>query len=122
MGFHNGAYATVWSIEDKGNYTKVNLSVSQKNKNTGDYETKFSEFVNFVGAAHANAKNLKPRDRIRIGDMDATNTYNKEANKKYYNFAVFSFDSMENAPNQTKSSDSSNAGATQSTVADDDPF
>ena len=56
MGFHTGAYATIWSVEDKGNYTKVNLSVSQKNKNTGEYDTKFSYFVNFVGVSHANSK------------------------------------------------------------------
>lgn len=120
MGFHTGAYATIWSVEDKGNYTKVNLSVSQKNKNTGEYETKFSDFVNFVGAAHANAKELKPRDRIRIGDMDATNSYNKETNKRYYNFAVFSFESADNS--SRSSSDSTAITASQPVVTDDDPF
>nr|DAP27075.1 MAG TPA: hypothetical protein [Caudoviricetes sp.] len=119
MGFHTGAYATIWSVEDKGNYTKVNLSVSQKNKNTGEYETKFSDFVNFVGAAHTNAKELKPRDRIRIGDMDATNSYSKETNKRYYNFAVFSFESTDNSRGN---SDSGAIPASQPTVTDDDPF
>lgn len=119
MGFHTGCYATIWSVEDKGNFSKVNLSVSQKNKNTGEYETKFSEFVNFVGSAHEMAKGLKPRDRIKVGDIDATNSYNKETNRRFYNFAMFSFEPAErNNSQQTNSVEQT----PQVSVTDDDPF
>ena len=50
MGFRNGGYATVWSVEStRPNVTKVRLSTSRKNKQTGEYEQDFSGFCNFVG-------------------------------------------------------------------------
>ena len=39
MGFRIGAYATVWEIKDgSGNWTDVKLSISKKNRYTGEYE------------------------------------------------------------------------------------
>lgn len=93
MGLHNGAYATVWSVEPGSDVrTKVRLSISRKNKNTGEYETDFSGFVNFCGTVAAKkAAGLKERDRIKIGDTDVTNRYDKEKNVTYVNYAVFDF-------------------------------
>ena len=75
MGFRKDAYATVWSVEQKSNtLTNGRISISRKNKNTGEYETDFSGFVSFIGTAAAQkASHLKERDRIRIGDVDVTN-------------------------------------------------
>ena len=37
MGFRIGAYATVWEIKDgSGNWTDVKLSISKKNRYTGE--------------------------------------------------------------------------------------
>lgn len=93
MAFRNGAYAVVWQVKKgNGNYTDVRLSTSKKNKQTDQYETDFSGFVRFIGTAHQNAGNLKEKDRIKIGDCEVTNSYDKEKNVIYTNFAVFSFE------------------------------
>ena len=94
MAFKNGAYATVWGVEHfSDTMTKVNLSTSRKDKQTGQYETDFSGFVAFVGATNATkATVLKERDRIKLGDVEVSTKYDKERNKTYTNFTVFSFE------------------------------
>lgn len=94
MGFRKDAFATVWSSEVVSDtMTKVRLSTSRKNKQTGEYENDFSGFVSFVGTAAAKkAAALKEKDRIKLGDVDVTNRYDKEKNVTYTNFKVFSFE------------------------------
>lgn len=54
MGFRNGAYATIWEVKPVSDTnTKARISVSRKNKQTGQYETDFSGFVEFIGTAAA---------------------------------------------------------------------
>lgn len=93
MAFRNGAYAVVWQVnKGNGNYTDVRISTSKKNKQTDQYETDFSGFVRFIGTAHQNAGSLKEKDRIKIGDCEVTNSYDKEKKVTYTNFAVFNFE------------------------------
>lgn len=93
MGFRPNSFATVWSVEPgKGKFTKVRISVSKKNAQTGEFEQDFSGFCMFVGNAHAKAAKLKEKDRIRLGDIDVTSTYDRQGKKEYINFKVFSFD------------------------------
>jgi len=93
MGFRTGAYGTVFGVEPgKGNFTKVRLSISRKNKDTGAFEQDFSGFCTFIGNAHALASRLKERDRIKLGDVDVSNSYDKESKKEYVNYKVFSFE------------------------------
>ena len=92
MGFRTGSYAKIWSIEDMGKFHKVNLSTSRKDKQTGEYITDFSSTVSFLSKAHTDAAKLKEGDRIKIGDCEATTVYNKEKEKKYYNYTVYSFE------------------------------
>lgn len=94
MGFRNGAYATVWEVTPMSDtFTKIKISVSRKNKQTGEYETDFSGFVGCIGTAAANkALNLKERDRIQLGDTDVSTTWNDEKKVQYTNFKVFSFE------------------------------
>ena len=102
MGFRTGAYATCFGVEPgKGNFTKVRLSISKKNKETGQYEQDFSGYCTFIGNAHALATRLKERDRIKLGDIDVSNTYDKEAKKEYVNYKVFSFEIVSGAPDGT---------------------
>lgn len=92
MGFRQGAYCSIWSIEPgKGNFTKVRLSVSRKNKD-GQYEQDFAGFCTFISQAHAKAARLKERDRIKLGEVDVSNSYDKEKQKEYTNFKVFDFE------------------------------
>jgi hypothetical protein len=94
MGFRTGNFCTVWSVEPiSDTNTKARISVSRKNKMTGEYETDFSGFVNFVGTAAASkALSLKERDRIKLGDVDVTTRYDKEKKVEYVNYKIFSFE------------------------------
>jgi len=104
MGFRTGSYAKVWRFEDKGNYSVVEISTSKKNKTTDQYETDFaSKFVRFIGQAHVDIQALQEGVKIKLGDVEVTNSYNKETKQGYTNFLVFSFEQAEyqdNAPSQ----------------------
>ena len=97
MGFRPQSYCTVWEITPKSDtLTSGRISISRKNRQTGEYEEDFSGFVSFVGTACAKkATGLKERDRIRLGDVDVTTRYNKETNTKYTNYKIFSFEIQE---------------------------
>lgn len=96
MGFRKDAYATVWSIESISDVnTKCRISISRKNKQTGEYEEDFSGFASFFGTAAAKkAACLKERDRIKLGDVDVHSKYDKEKKITYYNFNVYSFETQ----------------------------
>ena len=97
MGFRSGVYCTVWEVKPKTNgITEGRISISKKNKMTDEYETDFSGFVAFVGSAAAQkALKLQPQDRIRIGDCEVTNTYDKEKRVTYWNPRIFSFETRD---------------------------
>lgn len=92
MGFGNGSWAKIWSVERGDKSTKVRLSTSRKNKDTDEYEQDFSGFVTLAGTAHKQAVNLKEGDRIQIGNCTVTSRYDKEKNKEYINFTMFSYE------------------------------
>jgi len=104
MGFRTGSFAKVWRFEDKGNYAVVEISTSKKNKQTDQYETDFaSKFVRFIGQAHTDIIAMADGVKIKLGDVEVTNSYNKETKVAYTNFLVFSFELAErqdNAPSQ----------------------
>ena len=91
MGFSTGSFATVWKVTDAGNYHDVQLSISRKNKQSGKYEQDFGGFVRFVGKAHNQAKDLREGDRIRLGNVDTTNRYDKEKKMTFTNHVVFEY-------------------------------
>ena len=97
MGFRTGAYCTVWEITPKSDaVTTGRISISRKNKQTEQYETDFSGFVSFVGTAIASdAAQLKEKDRIRLGDVEAKTYYDKDRGVTYYNFNIYSFEKAE---------------------------
>lgn len=101
MGFRNGAYAKVWDVrEGNGRFTTVRLSISHKSRSEeGQYEQDFSGFCTFIGNAHAAASRLQAGDRIKLGEVDVNNHYDKERNREYTNFNVFSFDFADNKNN-----------------------
>lgn len=98
MGFRTGAYATVWEVKPvMQTITKVRISISKKNRDTGAYEQDFSGYVDFAGSTAANkALTLKERDRIKLGDVDVRNSKYDEVKKtRYTNFYVYSFELLD---------------------------
>lgn len=104
MGFRKGAYAKVWEVTPMSDTsTKLRVSISRKNKQTGNYEQDFSGFILCIGTAcAAKAAKLNKGDSIRLGDCDVTTWYNKETGTNYTNFKIFSFDQDEES-GQTQS-------------------
>lgn len=120
MGFGNGSWAKIWSVERGDKSTKVRLSTSRKNKDTDEYEQDFSGFVTLAGTAHKQAANLKEGDRIQIGNCTVTSRYDKEKNKEYINFTMFSYEAGDGQAAPAKSD--SKAVAAPSPSDDDLPF
>lgn len=102
MGFRKDSFATIWSVEPTSDtLTKARISISRKNRQTGEYENDFSGFVSFVGTAAAKkAASLKERDRIKLCDVDVTNRYDKERNTTFTNFKIFSFEMVDGSQAQ----------------------
>lgn len=121
MGFRSGVYATVWEVTPVSNVnTKGRISISRKDKNTGEYRNEFSDFVSFLGADTASrALKLQHKDRIRLGDVDVTTRYDKERNIKWYNFNIFSF---ENADSFGEQGGNSVQTQSQPTVVESNPY
>lgn len=90
MGLREGVYATVWSASQKGKAYSCQVSVSQKDKESGEYKTLYSGFVNFAGNAadkvaalglpeRMDRNNNSAFKRVRItSGPDVTTWYNKE--------------------------------------------
>ena len=97
MGFRKDSYATVWEVSRiSDTMTKGRISISRKDKNTGEYVQDFGGFVAFCGTACARkALALKEKDRIKLGDVDVSNRYDKEKNTTYTNFNIFDFEMVD---------------------------
>lgn len=92
MGFRQNGYFTVWGTTIYEKYTVVELSSSKKNKQSGKYETDWSSrFVKFIGQAHKDAVALKRNDRIRIGECEVTNKFDKAKGIMYTDYLVFNY-------------------------------
>ena len=99
MGFRKDSYATVWEVNPRSEtMTSVRISINRKNKQTDQYEQDFGGFAAFLGTACAQkAAKLKQKDRIKLGDVDVTNRYDKEQGVTYTNFNVYSFEMADGA-------------------------
>ncbi len=105
MGFKNNAIATVLPSK-KGEdvvikyekYAMALLTTNKKNISTGYYEQDFGGLVKFIGKAFEKIKelDLKPKDRIRLIEVETTNNYNKETKKKYVNYICWEFVPLDN--------------------------
>lgn len=102
MGFSANNYMKIWKVERKEKFTKLNLSSSRKNRDTGEYETDFSGFANMIGAAHKKAENLEEGDRIKITACDVTTRYDKAKDTKFTNFVIFDYEPAGSPAAETK--------------------
>ena len=124
MGFRQGAYATVWEVKDRGNISSVRMSVSKKDKATGEYSNDFSGFCTFIGEAHKKASSLKTKDRIKILECDVSTPYDSGKQKYYTNFKVFDFENSSNlmATLQKPEPSSQTTETTEFAAIDEDDF
>ena len=106
MGFRNGSFAKVWEIKPVSEKkTDLRISISYKDKQTGEYVDDFSGFVSCCGSVPASkAARLKIGDRIKLGDVDVSRVYNKEKNTNFEYFKVFSFDDAGSTSSSSQSS------------------
>lgn len=120
MGFRTGAFAKIWEVKPFSDTSvRLRLSVSRKNKQTGEYEQDFSGFVDAVGTAAAKkAASLKEGDRIKIGDVDVTTKYNSDKKITYTNYKMFSFE-MDNDAAPAKSNNAEPQPSVDSGEVDD---
>lgn len=121
MGFRKDAYAKIWKVEKQERYTRVNLSVSKKNRDTGEYETEFSGFVNLVGDAHKKAINLEENDRIKILSCDVTTRYDKASNRTFTNYTIFDWENAGTTAGEPKPTPTKQAEVNDD-AEDDLPF
>lgn len=115
MGFRSGAYATVWESKSiSPSHTKLKISISYKDKNTGEYTQDFSGFVSVFGtSAAAGAAQLMERSRIKLGDCDVSTTYDKERQIGYTNFKIFSFENLNQGGSYGGNQSGNQGGGTQ---------
>ena len=97
----NDAYATVWSVEDKGKYVNARIGSSDK-KQDGTYENS-SWFAKFLGQCKDDATKLQEKDRIKILSSKISNVYNKDEGKSYLNMVIFKFELLEQSGNSAPS-------------------
>ena len=106
MGFRQGAYVKVWSIEHPGSdkYSKVRISSSRKNAE-GKYEQDFGDFATMIGEANVKARSgLHEGDRIKLLSVDVTTRYDKPTKKQYTNFIVYDYEPAEQDAQRAPSS------------------
>ena len=124
MGFRKEAIATVWEVTPMSNtFTKGRISISRKDKSTGEYVQDFGGFVSFIGTACAQkALSLRAKDRIRLGDVDVSNRYDKERNTTYTNFNIFSFEMADAPQAATQQPADTQSYEPEDNLSDDLPF
>jgi len=93
MGFRANTFAKIWKIQPLSDTsTKLQISISRKDKRTDEYVKEFSDFVVCVGSACASkAAKLHEGDTIKLGDVDVTSKWNAEQRRNYIDFKVFNF-------------------------------
>ena len=98
MGFTNEKYATIKEITNVTEYyTEGRITISSKNKKTGNYDPEFSDYVRFFYDAHK-SKPLQGQ-RILLKRTDTITCYrDKEGNIKYLQhpqFKVYEYELQE---------------------------
>lgn len=67
--FGTGSYATIWKVENKGNYDVCQLSTQKKNKETGHMKPTLLNKEYVLSARHTaftRKKNKKLKSRIAV--------------------------------------------------------
>lgn len=129
MGFRKDSYATVWEVKPRSEtMVSARISINRKDKQTDQYVQDWGGYVAFIGTAcAAKAAKLKTKDRIKLGDVDVTNKYDREKQTTYTNFNVYSFEMADGAgsspgPQSVAPEHHVDDGDYADTLSDDLPF
>lgn len=112
MWFIKDNYATIWKMEDKGNYSLGQVSTSRKEKTTGEYANSPWSFVRFVGKAHEKSASLINKEgytriKVILGGI-SREPYMKDGERLWpKNPAIVVFDFEETVPNNSNKSEDS---------------
>lgn len=91
--FSNNSFAKIKEVEDKGNYAICRISISQKRKDTGAYDTDFIGKVRFVGKAYG--QHPMQDQRIKITSCGVSNCFTKNGNLEFLKvptYTVFDYE------------------------------
>jgi len=77
MGLRDNAYAKIWSAKKNGNIYSVNMTISRKDKVSGEYKQQFSGFVTFAGEAAKKVEGLGLPEK-----MDRNNPHSRSIQVK----------------------------------------
>ena len=126
MGFRNDAYARIWEVEEKGNYSVGKISISRKDKDTGKYNVEFQDgFVRFVGQAHKALQGVQIDSAkgisVKISSCDVSSIYKgKDGKTSYYpHYTVFGIELQDENVKQTPIKDTSSLVAIPDDVEGD---
>lgn len=107
MGFRNGTFATLWNVDKQNGklinfaekYADISVSTSRKNAQS-QYETDFTGKVRCFGHALEVLKSvqLAEKDRVKLLEVDVTNTYDKVKKTMYHNYTCWDLEVASNAP------------------------
>lgn len=100
MGFRQGQYVKVFSVENIAGTNKKNAKIAISNKNAdGTYTQQFSGFVTLCGKAFT--QNIQENGRYKIKSCDVFNRYDKTQNKTFYSFFIFEFEDADGDNQET---------------------
>ena len=123
MGLRNNTYATIKTVENKGNFTVCKITVGNKDKQRGKPYCSFVAYATFVGEAHKS--NPQAGQKIKITSFEVTNgwldkfTGEQKFNDKGYQFTIYEYTTDE-APVQQPGS--TGFGGIETLGGDDLPF
>ena len=98
MGFKNNAYAKVWKVNmQEGRNPSAQITITRKNKQTGEYITEFSGFVDCLFDAKDKITGVAEGARIKILSCDINNTYNKDTKETRWYPKLMDFEVVDTA-------------------------
>jgi len=95
MGFHDGAYCKLWKLDTSRKFPQGQISISRKDKQTGEYVDDFSGFVDFMGEAATAVQKLPAQGRFKIKSCDVSRVWSKEKQREFINFRIFDLEPAE---------------------------
>jgi hypothetical protein len=119
MGFRDGAFCKLWKLDTTGKYPQGQISISRKDKDSGEYVDDFSGYVSFIGDAATAIKKIPAQGRFKIKGCDVSRVWNKEKQREFINFRVFDLEDATSAAPSTAPANQQKPRGTTKKQSDD---